>query len=365
MQKLPRRYGLTDISKYYEKQPTKNQKDFQGRNSESDFFAREHYTMSEDEKYKSVRQGSYQDEPQEEENDFQDQIRKSIDYLHQFHDTKYVFVCGYNGSGKSAVIGSLCRALSIGKASGKFYPNRRVGIPKLIQDGTVFLNNILQDLEKKHFVTRTGGHEHDSVKIINGEFKPDNGDEPFDITFIDLKGEDLKKIMISGTSSGELPSHITPFLHASSVSLVFVFTVSWDRASDGDSLISEFLNYLKSNHESKANSRKLLRVTKWDKCPNKNERNAVQRFIERNLPKTDALLGPEDGLGVYSIGNIIEEEGKLPYIDAFNDEYAVVLWNEIYKTFTQNPALSTVDKPTETKSPKEEGKGKPKKPWPW
>lgn len=269
--------------------------------------------------------------------------REFSEALDKIEDTHYVFFFGQQGSGKSAIIGSLLRSLNEGNSKGSFILNnagnmKHEGCKKLLSDGYSFAYKAHETLKQKSFMTR---NDKGDLTVINGRFEPTiKGYNNLNITFLDMAGEDLA-IIDANHGQGQLPDHINIFLKLSTLPLLIILVVPHDPTVEGksegytDRLMAQFLEAVdnRSTQDKLRKPRVILLVTQWDSYTGKYQNN-VTAFAKEKLRTTYALLNPErDLVSEYSIGRVVENE-KDAWIESFHEEYPVRLWNRIYETFT-------------------------------
>ena len=250
--------------------------------------------------------------------------------------TNFVFFFGKPSSGKSAILSSIIYCLRQGNimsSSGEKIGGSLTVQNKLDDDSGIILENIIHEqMKKRRFVDRTTAG---SITYLGIEYTPDKSKKlpSIDVTFLEMSGEDLKKVEVNRDGLGKLPSNIDVFFKATEISLLFILTAHWKEAAADDQRTANFLEYLIRQNPDLKKTRVILLISQWDKNPNK-DKEGVNEFVKNKMKATYTLM--EDSKNVvneYSIGHVIELD-KSPYIEKFNDIYPSQLWKFIYKSIT-------------------------------
>lgn len=193
-----------------------------------------------------------------------------------------------------------------------------------------------------------------TIDLIGVDIEPKKKSLPkLRLGVLDLAGEDLEKILldereaINDTLDGILKACnkvgavfclITPYRKNE-------FKKSGEDASyrsdeEEDQLQSDFINYLKNNHQGLlSNSQFIVLVTQWDEN-NEEDMKSVEQYIEERRPGLHGAIHSDFNLvyGAYSVGDVIEtkdSEGKeYILISEIDSDYPKEFWSNLYTILT-------------------------------
>jgi hypothetical protein len=254
---------------------------------------------------------------------------------------------GFPQAGKSLFLSSLIYYFS--KSNDKlFIPEPKKNSP--FENGSKTMDQMVQFFDqRKLYQSNAKG----TLDLIGLDLKP------FDhikrklpilkVAFLDLAGEDLKKIKIS--EGGEFPEKINAVFNGIKIDnspLIFILITPFqppikddesleDAHNREDALHFDFINYLKENQaELLLNAKFFILVTQWDKNPSRNQ--SVESFIQENRKSVySAVRNSNVFWGEYSIGRILEtrENGvNVQEIIRINYDYPNRFWKKLYKIST-------------------------------
>jgi hypothetical protein len=251
---------------------------------------------------------------------------QSIAYIRKLN-TNFVFFFGKKDTGKTALLASLLRYLSLGDSSlGEFSVNAKVNDG----EGAKLASMWSKSVKERRYPHRSakGGVIH-----INGVFKPTKRGKPdVDMTFLEMAGEDVHSIEMTEKDVGFLPSHVDVYLRMSGVKILFILAAPFDDAEQYDEIYADFIRYVRGQDTAASSAHIILLVTKWDQNSNRNL--DVMDFVKSNLPETYKLIrNPKHIVGAYSLGRTIVADREA-YIEEFNDAYPEELTRKIYRIFT-------------------------------
>lgn len=270
-----------------------------------------------------------------------------------------VIPVGFPGAGKSLLFSSLLwygkkctdaqfRILVRGDKSADKEENDQYFL-----NGKSVVDNMVQDFHEKKLYgrTTTGTLDLIGVDLIPSKYHSDPKRFPnLKMAFLDLAGEDLKKIKVS--EGGEFNSKINSVfkgLEIEESELIFLLITPFDpipgeneKKSDAhnreDTLHSDFLNFVETNRPQLFEKSKfIVVVSQWDK--NKSYSSA-ESFLEEKRPAIFQMLKDSGRAvwGQYSVGTILESEVEggvvMQKIQRQNVEYPSRLWKKLYQLFT-------------------------------
>ncbi|MEM7375017.1 MAG: hypothetical protein AAF587_40865 [Bacteroidota bacterium] len=192
-------------------------------------------------------------------------------------NTNYVFIFGYTGSGKSTVL------TAINMYMRQHY--RVILNQSENQEGIRLIHQMMRDIEQGFFPQATSiGQitEYDTAFRINGE--------DVNLTFLEMAGEDLKKVDVDTGEEG-LPDSVKAYLNCPGISISFLIVADYERVIQRteDKLILQFLSYL--YNENIDLSRVGVILSKFDR--GRTDAN-VEDVIQTYLPQVDKWLSSGD-----------------------------------------------------------------------
>lgn len=230
-------------------------------------------------------------------------------------NTNYVFIFGYTGSGKSTVL------TAINMYMRQHY---RVILNQLEnREGIRLIHKMMRDLEEGDFPQPTSVGkitEYDTAFTIDGE--------DVNITFLEMAGEDLKKVDVDDGDDG-LDEHVKAYLTCPGISISFLLVADYERVvkRKEDKLILQFLSYL--YNENIDMSRVGVILSKFDR--DKTDKN-IEEVIKSYLPQVDKWLTSGDiaqpRVFPFSVGSVQSVHGKKDAITDLDldDCGAIVPW---------------------------------------
>lgn len=220
-------------------------------------------------------------------------------------------------------------------------------------NGQIVVDNMVQDFHDKKLYgrTTTGTLDLIGVDIIPSKASSDPKKFPIlKMAFLDLAGEDLKKIKVS--EGGEFNTKINSVfkgLEIEDSELIFLLITPFDPIpienetkknahNREDTLHSDFLNFVEANRPQLfARSKFVVIVSQWDK---NNSYASAEAFLEEKRPSIYQMLKNSGRAvwGQYSVGSILESEVDggvvMQKIHKQNVEYPSRLWKKIYHLCT-------------------------------
>lgn len=230
-------------------------------------------------------------------------------------NTNYIFIFGYTGSGKSTVL------TAINMYMRQHY--RVILNQSENQEGIRLIHQMMRDIEQGYFPQATSiGQitEYDTAFRINGE--------DVNLTFLEMAGEDLKKVDVDTGEEG-LPDSVKAYLNCPGISISFLIVADYERVIQRteDKLILQFLSYL--YNENIDLSRVGVILSKFDR--GRTDAN-VEEVIQTYLPQVDKWLSSGDiaqpRVFPFSIGEINsyqDQKDEISQID-LEDCSEIVPW---------------------------------------
>lgn len=240
-----------------------------------------------------------------------------------------VFLFGAPAAGKTSVLGSIIQAMQRPEAQGRLFVHGAGN--SRFRRGLALWDRIRQCFDCKQFPSRTISGE---TIQLHAQYKPQNS-EPLDVIFLEMAGEDLKRVMITDKGDRSLPFHIDQFLRVRRLKMIFVIMSEWREAGNDDSLIDDFLAHLNETASHLIENRIVLLITKWDSNP-AGGGTSIDAFVRKNMPKTyNKIAFARNIIQPFSIGKVIpfEDEGG-DIIASFDYLASQRLFARIYETFT-------------------------------
>lgn len=198
--------------------------------------------------------------------------------------------------------------------------------------------------------TLIGSTEVGTLDLIGVSIEPSNSKLPtLNLGFIDLAGEDLKKIKTSeGGTFTEKIDAIFNGLKIDNTPIIFTLITPLEPArmsgetiqdahDSEDTLHYDFLNYIEVNQPHLLrNSKFIIIVSQWDKNPN--EKANVEDFIRDYRPSVYNFVKNASVIwGEYSVGQILSSKvdgANVSTIERINVVYPSRFWKKLYTLCT-------------------------------
>ncbi|MCF2221086.1 hypothetical protein H9Q08_17505 [Chryseobacterium sp. PS-8] len=256
------------------------------------------------------------------------------------NDKRYVIIpIGFPVSGKSMFLSSIMHYAFNGVDS-PFTSTLKTQYP--YESGHYAVDTMIAEMEKGKLYDRTKGGTMD---LIGLDITPSYVKRPrIQTLFLDLAGEDLKKIKTS--YGGKLPYFISSVLSGVEYAGQPIFllitpyipSATWTH-QDEDALMRDFINYMKDVKPKLFNkSRFFVLVTKWDLNPDP-VKETTESFIQDKRPQLYSQI--KDMIcsyGNYSVGNILtveDDNGEiLQHITDKDTRSPYRFWTALYETLT-------------------------------
>jgi len=263
----------------------------------------------------------------QQESNIREEILKLLDAS---EDKNFIFLYGAPAAGKTAVLGSVIQAMERPEISGSIFVQGAGN--GYFKHGLQLWKQIQDAFQEKRFPGRT---VVGSTIQLHVQYKPASNATPVDFVFLEMAGEDLKKVVITDQGDRKLPFHIDLFLRLQ-IKIAFLIVTSWDCASEDDDIVNEFLSYIHETAPGLIENRIILLVSKWDSMKNSSSAS-IDEFIRSKMPKTyDKIANKRNIIQSYSIGKVIElPNGKGDMIAWFDYRAGRSLFSSIYETFTE------------------------------
>lgn len=252
----------------------------------------------------------------------------------QERKTNFVFLFGRPGSGKTAIISSLCHFMGTHPSGALEVRN------KSNQEGMFFLKEIFQKGREGLFLERTARNK---ITEIDLKYTPKKPKKSMNLTFLEMSGEDLNKVELKrdhingGAKGGILPDNIDIYLKCPRIKMVFLMVTEQSRAREDDVFMFEFLDYLRKKQKNFYKPKVLLLVSKWDQYGGK-YKNDIGAFVASQMKLTNNLLTQIDGsISYYTVGDVIEvqnEQATEAMIAQFDARQADVVKRWLYQAIT-------------------------------
>jgi hypothetical protein len=250
--------------------------------------------------------------------------------LEASEDKNFVFLFGSPAAGKTAVLGSVIQAMQRPEVQGRLFVHGAGD--GYFKHGLALWDQIRRAFEQKQFPTRTkaGG-----TIQLHAQFKPSSTANPLDLIFLEMAGEDLKRVMITDQGGRSLPFHVGQFLRIPQLKIAFLVTTPWQDAAKDDAMIDDFLSYVNETAPHLIENRIILLVTKWDTHPNATTLS-IDEFVRQKMPRTyNKIAEKRNIIQPFSVGKIVPfEGGEGDIIASFDYPASQRLFARIYETFT-------------------------------
>ncbi|RMG26147.1 MAG: hypothetical protein D6730_09690 [Bacteroidetes bacterium] len=192
-------------------------------------------------------------------------------------NTHYIFIFGYTGSGKSTVLTAINMYM---RQHYRVILNQTEN-----QTGIRLIHEMMRDIESGRFPQPTSVGsitEYDTAFTMN--------DQDVNLTFLEMAGEDLKKIDVDEGDEG-LSEELLAYLRCPGISISFLMVADYERVVNRkeDKLILQFLSYL--YNEGIDMSRVGVVLSKFDQGRTDLD---VEQIIKTYLPQVDKWLSSDD-----------------------------------------------------------------------
>ncbi len=240
------------------------------------------------------------------------QIKTSEELLEK--NTQYIFVFGYNGSGKSTILAALNLYLQKQYNTIENHEN-----PNGIRE----INRLVRKVRRGKFPDQTPAGtllEYDVSVVVDEK-------NTINLTFLEMAGEDLRGVSIMNEDR-DLPDFIKPYLTTPDLPISFVLVADYDQiinpiADDAyqDDLMQNFLDMLV--HLDTDTHNVALVISKYDQQKVR-EGETLQRVMEEEMFRTynkllDESRIPNGKVFPFSIGAVGEDpESGEAVIDELN-----------------------------------------------
>ena len=264
----------------------------------------------------------------------EDEIFEQRGYLNDFRslqdrDSTFVFLFGKQQAGKTVLISSLIYHMGVDD-DGALQTRRRHDNLR----GAAYLKSLYKSVREGYFMDRTAVG---TLYELDLKYVPIKPEIPMNITFLEMSGEDLSKVELSSQSMGKLPDNIDVFMTCPDIDLVFLLVVAYDEASNQDSMMIDFLDYLKEKKVEFDLSTILLTITKWDRYDGI-FKDDVEGFVKEKMPLLYSRIKADSGsIARFSIGHV---SASNDHIIRLNEERPDAIKRWLYKTITNRKSKS-------------------------
>jgi len=256
----------------------------------------------------------------------------------QAKNSNFIFVFGYTGSGKTTVLAAI--DLYIRRKYAKTIN------PTGNKDGINHINKIVRNITFGEFPNATPAG---TIVEYDVALTHPVSDETVNLTFIEMAGEDLRKINTDDedAGTGDLRSEIKKYLTCPDISISFLLIADYKERIETlreDDLFMNFFGYVRNLEVPLQNVGVI--VSKFDK--DVTDRLLLNDVVEDYLPQTKRFMENRSiienaKIFPFSIGEVVQEEGDEPRITAIDlrDTDAVVNWLfDSFSEFNQAPNWS-------------------------
>lgn len=253
----------------------------------------------------------------------------------QDKNSNYIFVFGYTGSGKTTVLATL-----------DLYIRRhymKTTDPTNNAPGIRHINRIVREISAGRFpkATATGTIIEYDVSIGHENF-----DEPVNLTFIEMAGEDLKKISTDEEEGDiKLREEINKYLTCPNISIAFLLVADFEERVvkyKEDDLFTNFIGYLKNycRVELPLDCVGVI-LSKFDR--DISEKTTVREVFNNYMPQTQKHLRSktfvENGkVFPFSVGEVSRDKsGTVNGISTIDLTDAQNIINWLFKVYNDEP----------------------------
>ena len=256
----------------------------------------------------------------------------------QQKNSNFIFVFGYTGSGKTTVLAAI--DLYIRRKYAKTIN------PTGNKEGINHINKIVRNITFGEFPNATPAG---TIVEYDVALTHPVSEETVNLTFIEMAGEDLRKINTDDEDggTGELRAEIKKYLTCPDISLSFLLVADYKERVETlreDDLFMNFFGYVRNLEVPLKNVGVI--VSKFDKVLTNDL--YLNEVVEDYLPQTRRFMDSKsiiDNAKIFpfSIGEVMQEEGDEPRITAIDlrDTDAIVSW--LFDSFSE---FSTTPKRT-------------------
>ncbi|GEM_PF-5072968 len=248
----------------------------------------------------------------------------------QAKNSNFIFVFGYTGSGKTTVLAAI--DLYIRRKYAKTIN------PTGNKEGINHINKIVRNITFGEFPNATPAG---TIVEYDVALTHPVSDETVNLTFIEMAGEDLRKINTDDEDggTGELRSEIKKYLTCPDISISFLLIADYKERIETlreDDLFINFFGYVRNLEVPLKNVGVI--VSKFDK--DLTDRLFLNNVVEDYLPQTRRFMENKSiienaKIFPFSIGEVVQEEDDEPRITAIDlrDTDAVVNW--LFDSFSE------------------------------
>ncbi|MEP0264271.1 hypothetical protein [Dokdonia sp.] len=251
---------------------------------------------------------------------------------------------GFPQAGKSLLLSSLMYYSRKGEDT-LFKTNLEDNFP--FDKGRIAVDEMIKYFNEGKLYEATAKNTLDLIGI---NLEPSKNNIPnLNLAFLDLAGEDIKKIKLSeGLNFTEKISAVFNGLKIDNSPVIFTLITPYRPAlldnetlqsahDREDTLHYDFLNYIEMNQPHLLKSSKFfVIVSQWDNNPNENEK--VEDYIAEKRPSIYNYVKNKNVVwGEYSIGKLLESEInglKIQEIVRINRDYPARYWKKLYQICT-------------------------------
>lgn len=248
----------------------------------------------------------------------------------QAKNSNFIFVFGYTGSGKTTVLAAI--DLYIRRKYAKTID------PTRNRNGINHINKIVRNVTFGEFPNATPAG---TIVEYDVALTHPVSDETINLTFIEMAGEDLRRINTDDEDggTGDLRAEIKKYLTCPDISISFLLIADYKERIESfreDDLFMNFFGYLRNLDVPLKNVGVV--VSKFDKALT--ERLLLNEVVEDYLPQTRRFMENRSiienaKIFPFSIGSVVEEMGEEPRIAAIDlrDTDAIVNW--LFDSFSE------------------------------
>jgi energy-coupling factor transporter ATP-binding protein EcfA2 len=248
----------------------------------------------------------------------------------QAKNSNFIFVFGYTGSGKTTVLAAIDLYIRRKYAKTVNPTGNKIGINHI--------NKIVRNITFGEFPNATPAG---TIVEYDVALTHPVTDETVNLTFIEMAGEDLRKINTDDEDSGngDLRSEIKKYLTCPDISISFLLIADYkERVASlrEDDLFMNFFGYVR-NLEIPLKNVGVV-VSKFDR--EQTDRLFLNDVVDNYLPQTRLFMENRSiienaKIFPFSIGHVMEEEGEEPRILAIDlrDTDAIVNW--LFDSFSE------------------------------
>jgi hypothetical protein len=255
-----------------------------------------------------------------------------IKLIEASYDKHFVFMFGSPASGKTAVLGSLIQAMQRPEAKGTLFVHGTTE-DNYFKDGLALWNHIREAFEERRFPKRT---LHGRTIQVLLQYRPPYELPTLNLVFLEMAGEDLREVRITGQGDRDLPFHVGQFLRIPKLKLVFLLVTPWSDAAKDDATVDDFLSYVNSVASHLTENRFILLITKWDTKTGATPSD-IDTFLRQAMPKTyNKLAHKRNVIQPFSIGTVVQmpPEAGGDIISSFDYKASQRLFARLYERCT-------------------------------